>query len=683
MALQVWLPLTKDLRNQGLSDVTVSGGTIDNNGKLGKCYLVSKTSRIIISQSISATSEWTINFWAKLPSSMNNATAWEAMFSFPTINADTGANGASYINWASYHNVKIWDDANHQWLWAAPGAHFNYDTWYMWTVAHTVNGNGVTGKIYIDGNLIGTYNNTTHQMKIRPGNIIIGDGISTGGFYINDFRIYDHCLSPMEVKELSKGLVLHYPLNRGGFGPSNLLKNGFGELDKKNWGNSNVYTDVPSGHSEIKKSYRDNESVEFIPLFRNCTYKFTGWVKAASTSGYSYPSLKPYDADKLFISTYHCREGFNLSTMTTLKQQLKAGDTKIYVNDLSAWNANSGHYYDVAAIFSYTDGQGYTWPDGIYTRNCPAFASSTEAKTNLDKTNNIITLLTAYTGPTMPAGTKVCASTYGSTYFYPWGGISNSSIADWTYKEGTFSSENVRMECAKYLRVYTYSTCYQAGMTLSNLTVDNLTTNIEYDTSGYCNNGTRTGAFTWTSDTPKYQVSTYFEDYTRKLRAPLVFTPTTITMAVWIKSSATGRGSYHMPLNINGAAYEFSIGSDGKFRNGFYINNSRVVDTVNSKNVLDGQWHHLCATYDGTTIKRYVDGISVTGGDHVAAGTLASTSMLYVGDYGTNETYGNNQIYESDIRIYATALSADDVKSLYQNNAYIDSSGNVYGQIRS
>ena len=40
MSLCVWLPLNGDLENKGLDDITVvnNGATIDNNGKIGKCY---------------------------------------------------------------------------------------------------------------------------------------------------------------------------------------------------------------------------------------------------------------------------------------------------------------------------------------------------------------------------------------------------------------------------------------------------------------------------------------------------------------------------------------------------------------------------------------------------------------------------------------------------------------------
>ena len=49
-------------------------------------------------------------------------------------------------------------------------------------------------------------------------NFTIGRETYAGGYFsfngnINDVRIYDHVLSPREVKEISKGLVLHYPLS--------------------------------------------------------------------------------------------------------------------------------------------------------------------------------------------------------------------------------------------------------------------------------------------------------------------------------------------------------------------------------------------------------------------------------------------------------------------------------------
>ena len=49
----------------------------------------------------------------------------------------------------------------------------------------------------------------------------------TGNLYpyygdMNDFRIYDECLSKEQIHQISQGLILHYPLNSG-YGNENLL----------------------------------------------------------------------------------------------------------------------------------------------------------------------------------------------------------------------------------------------------------------------------------------------------------------------------------------------------------------------------------------------------------------------------------------------------------------------------
>ena len=67
MALQVWLPLTKDLRNQGLSNVTVTnnGATFNSAGKLGGCYQFDGTNdNLSYAPNVDGLGTLSIAFWA-------------------------------------------------------------------------------------------------------------------------------------------------------------------------------------------------------------------------------------------------------------------------------------------------------------------------------------------------------------------------------------------------------------------------------------------------------------------------------------------------------------------------------------------------------------------------------------------------------------------------------------------
>ena len=685
MALQVWLPLTKDLRNQGLSDVTVTnnGATFNSAGKLGGCYYFNVSGYLkenSFNWSNFNTSEFSICCWYKEPSPVASGNS-----QMICIGTSSGWNniriGLLRRTSNGYPMFSVSDGTNNvNYNFTADS--FTLDTWNHIVCTY----NNGTMKMYLNGTLHKTA--TTTIVPVLNSSQHLGIGAASNGSekltgYLNDVRIYDHCLSPMEVKQLSQGLVLHYPLNRGGLGPSNLLKNGFGELGSENWdNNTNISTsDIPSGQSDIKASFGNGHAIEHIKLYPTHTYKFSTWIKATTTSGNTYPSLFPYDVDGKFINNYNCPDGFNLNTMTTLKQQLKAGDTKIYVNDLSQWNANSGHYYNWAAIFSYTDSHGYTYPDGAYTQNMGRFGSSTTAKANLDKTNNVITLLSAYTGPTMPVGTKVCASTEGSTYFYPWGGFNLANIQNWTYKESTVSGGHNRLRYAKYVTFWTYSNNRMAGIKIRDLTNEGMDFTTEYDISGYCNNGEKIGALTYTSDTPKYQVSTHIGATNQKIHIsnfPTSGFGNSYSFAWWGKRASNSPmfWGFSDGVRLNGM-YQGTLWNTGDGSNNpIYKPNTTTTITAPSVKV----WHHYVMTGDGSVCKLYVDGELY--GQAKTYKAISGTS-IYINGWDSGTTYCSDNTDMSDFRIYATALSADDVKSLYQNCATIDADGTIHGQIRS
>lgn len=676
MGLRVWLPLNGDLRNNGLDDVTVTnnGAIVDDNGKIGKCYNFNgSNSGINISGEIIpvlAHGDFSVAFWI-YSNDLNDRSIY--LSTIPSSGYGLGiektVSEGLRIYWQGspdyYPSFMIPDQE-----WCHIIVVIKNSNCYCYK-------NGILTAFREDGTfspsrLTATWNYAMLGRDLRTGNTVLKGKI-------NDFRWYDHALSLKEIKDISKGLVLHYPLNRGELGASNLIKNGFGELNHENWNNStNISTtDIPSDQSDIKASFSNGTTLEHIKIYPTHTYKFSAWIKATTTSGNVYPSLYPYDIDKKFIANYNCPDGFNQNTMTTLTQQLKSGDTKIYVNDLSNWNANSGHYYNLVAIFSYTDSTGYTYPDGQYTQNCVRFGSGTNAKTNLDKTNNIITLNTAYTGRTMPVGTKVCASAEGSTNYYPLGGFNLANIQDWTYKENTFSGGINRLKYAKTVVFWTYYNNRMAGIKFEDITANELTGTIEYDTSGLENNGTMVGTFSWGSNTPRYDLSTKFNG-AEYIDAPITCgsIPDAVSVSCWGYEDNWNTQSAERLIGAATGSSGWCIGDYGSENTlfAFYADSSYNVAT-GFKQLTNG-WHHFAITFDGLNLKYYVDGQEYYSKTFSTKQVATGNYNISIGRHRGGGCYFKGLL--SDVRIYATALSADDVKSLYQVTVSADKNNNFY-----
>ena len=210
--------------------------------------------------------------------------------------------------------------------------------------------------------------------------------------------------------------------------------------------------------------------------------------------------------------------------------------------------------------------------------------------------------------------------------------------------------------------------------------------NIEYDISGYNNNGTVTGSLKYNIYSPKYTINQYFSGSSNYIRTEAGtfswFDFNQCTISVWMNppiapSSYTGSvgighnsvdGYYSKCFSICNSSGNFKINA-AKGSNWIFIDSSYVCPL--------NEWHHYAATLNGTDVKMYVDGqqIYTTTIDWGSAITAYDTCVQVAIDLpGSDENY---QGYYSDSRIYTTALSANDIAELYNTSKIVDSSGNI------
>lgn len=208
MSLKIWLPLNGSTINQGTAGFqpAAAGITYADSGKVGakSCsggslsMPAEKAATILNNQAI------TIAFWIK-PLTNNNAQIFGN-------GADMGANNNRKFSLWQYPTGQ-----DFHWSWMNDAASdtftdglieeaFPLNTWTHLCI--TYNNPNVT--VYINGEKKATSSGISNSSTFAYDTTILH---SNSNRNINDFRIYDHCLSPREVKLLAQGLVAHYKLD--------------------------------------------------------------------------------------------------------------------------------------------------------------------------------------------------------------------------------------------------------------------------------------------------------------------------------------------------------------------------------------------------------------------------------------------------------------------------------------
>ena len=590
MSLQLWMPLMGDLRNQGLGDYSISSlGTISwVAGKLNsQAMRAGDGTQVVNGIRIEDTftdllnGDHSVSVWVK---PYGNHVHYNGSI-FSSGNWNTPKK-----RWAfgvSQDNSKVdilCSDYNIYVTCAVPVNEWTH-------LVCTCDSDRIV-KLYKNGEYITSVDRSASN-AFDSDNVFtcIGRESYANGYFsfngaIQDFRLYNHCLSPMEVKQISQGLVLHYPLNRNGWGQENLATQYVVP------GSNGPLVTTTAGRTVYYGKYGIT-----IPTTENADTYFSIYMKQALESGKKY--------------TLSCE-----------------------VNGLS-----NGTYY-----------------------NFPLFAQNNSSMGLLKLDHNGLCSLTFTMNYT---GTVATSTVDGVTLYRLFmDDISRSIVSG----QGAITVTNIKLEEGDKV------TPWCPASIDSSYTTMGLNSTTEYDCSGFCNNGTWHGTHTNTSDTPKYAVSTTATGSgTTYLEGP-VLPAEAKTVALWIKN--TSKSSNGAIFNDKTTGLQI-----GLLNSLLYMNSKASTAGFTTTHWVNGEWNHVVAINNDGTRSLYVNG---------QPETQSGASNYYIHNADNcwlwNRSYNNSYPFTGslcDLRIYATALSADDVKSLYQNCATIDPDGIIRGQIRS
>lgn len=198
MALQVWLPLNRDIRDIGLSNTNPinNGATINDSGIFEKCYEFNSSKTIYITNFNLSSTEFSVSCWVNIVSSIGGGSA-------EYIVCLNNNNYSGDMQFAIFHRTRTLTVIVNNTEYTVQALDLN--AWYHIVLTFS----NKIAKIYINGTLVNT--RTISSNAYTGHNLNIGsrssanDG-STHAYYanvlVNDVRVYDNALTEKDVKRI-------------------------------------------------------------------------------------------------------------------------------------------------------------------------------------------------------------------------------------------------------------------------------------------------------------------------------------------------------------------------------------------------------------------------------------------------------------------------------------------------
>ena len=483
-------------------------------------------------------------------------------------------------------------------------------------------------KIYLNGILDKEYTTTFIPNFAKVTKITIGHSNGSASYQtnclMNDFRIYDHALSSFEIKQISQGLILHYPLNNNGFGQENLYGNGGDCTDLSglnNYGNKFSVV-VEDGQicahvtGALKNTAYLQSKIPFTPK-PNEEMTFSAWIKIKN----------------IVRGTTNPMCGFYFSGQTINGSWRGATKLKLTVDGIE---------YSVAPD---------AWDKAIKDTKWHKIICSAKFG-NYEYTSNLLPniYLRDCTGDLYIHHIKYQRGTIAT----PWCPNKTDKISD---KIGLNSS--IEYDCSGYQKNgekigidYNSDTpkCDVSSVFSASPSV------VKIPNQNYAIQG---------SQSMTISVWAYKEDWSQYSQRIY-----SCTEGGGFNVQPTSSGDIEWSINV----YTNAEKTSHKYASDLYI---RIPKTDFSSG-----WHMFTWVYTTEGTFLYIDGVLEKTMPGTSYGLYFNpTAPLILGGEATvngyTSPYLNGKL--SDFRIYCTALSTEDILALYKKSTYIDNEGNLYG----